>query len=443
MEYFRMQMGNMMILLYICFSYAREKKKVYMGEQEGSFWPLLGMSLFCVLMDGATVWTVNHLDTVPEKLNLILHALFLISIDLFIFILFLYMLARTEGMPKSRIRRICLYLPFALNLAVVVFNMDSLYYCHGRNTNYSMGIPVYTCYTMAGIYLILTILTFVRRWNYIERHKRAGISVILLLLGGVTTYQMLVPESLVSSLGVTMIILGVYVNMEDPALQSLSAYHKEMVMGLAAMVESRDGNTGAHIRRTNRYVELLARELRKRGYCKNILTKDYIDMLSIAASMHDIGKVAVPDAILQKPGKLTPEEFEIIKRHSEEGGRLIEEVFAHMDNQEFKDMAYQVARYHHEKWNGKGYPDGLKGTDIPLSARIMAVADVFDAVSERRCYRDAMPLETCFEIIRKGAGEDFDPMVAEVFLELEGRIREIRQKNEKTEKNEKTDPAGR
>lgn len=111
--------------------------------------------------------------------------------------------------------------------------------------------------------------------------------------------------------------------------------------------------------------------------------------------MHDIGKIGVSDEILQKPGKLTADEFEKMKEHTVNGGRIIKDTFGHLLEVEYESMAYQVARYHHEKWNGNGYPDGLAGEDIPLCARIMAVADVFDAVSSRRCYREAMPLEEC------------------------------------------------
>ncbi len=132
--------------------------------------------------------------------------------------------------------------------------------------------------------------------------------------------------------------------------------------------------------------------------------------------MHDIGKIGISDAILQKPGKLTAEEYEKMKEHSAAGGRIIQETFGHLFDQEYETMAYQVARFHHEKWNGKGYPDGLKGEEIPLCARIMAVADVFGAVSSKRCYRDAMPLDACYDIIRKGRGEDFDPDVVDAFL---------------------------
>ena len=141
--------------------------------------------------------------------------------------------------------------------------------------------------------------------------------------------------------------------------------------------------------------------------------------------MHDIGKIGVPDVVLQKPGKLNEEEYEIIKKHAPEGGRIINETFFHLGNKEYSEIAFQVANYHHEKWNGKGYPEGLSQKDIPLCARIMTVADVFDAVSEKRCYRDAMPLDKCFEIIKNGSGQDFDPVVAEVFLDIRKKVEAI------------------
>ena len=212
-------------------------------------------------------------------------------------------------------------------------------------------------------------------------------------------------------------------NQENPAMEQLSHYHDEMIMGFATLVENKDGSTGGHIRRTTVYVKLLAEELRERGYYKEILTKDYIKNLGMAAPMHDIGKISIPDVILQKPGRLTKEEFDIIKLHSENGGKIIKDTFGHLGNEVYAQMAYQVARYHHEKWNGKGYPEGLKGEEIPLCARIMAIADVFDAVSEKRCYRDAMPLEQCFDIIAQGSGQDFEPILAEVFLDMSDKVK--------------------
>ena len=165
--------------------------------------------------------------------------------------------------------------------------------------------------------------------------------------------------------------------------------------------------------------------MKERGYYKEILTRDYVQNLCQAAPMHDIGKIGVPDNILKKPARLTEEEFEVIKQHTVNGGRIIEETFGNLGDKEYTQMAYQVARFHHEKWNGKGYPEGRKEREIPLCARIMAVADVFDAVSEKRCYRDAMSLDQCFAIIKSGSGQDFEPVIANTFLAVRDKVEQI------------------
>ncbi len=199
-------------------------------------------------------------------------------------------------------------------------------------------------------------------------------------------------------------------------------YSRNMIYGFATLVENRDENTGGHIKRTSVYAELLATRLKEKGFYSDIITDEFIKTLAMVAPLHDIGKIAIPDSILCKPGKLTDDEFDVMKSHSEKGGKIIKETFSEIEDEEYKNMAYDVARYHHEKWNGRGYPEGLSGEDIPLSARIMAVSDVFDAVSEKRCYRDAMPMEKCFSIISEGIGKDFDPVVAEMFLEIRDEI---------------------
>ena len=204
--------------------------------------------------------------------------------------------------------------------------------------------------------------------------------------------------------------------------KELKKFHKEMVMGFATLVENKDGSTGGHIKRTTAYVRLLAEELKKRGIYSDELTEEYLLDLYQAAPMHDIGKIAVPDVILKKPGKLTEEEFKIIQEHTVKGGQIIKETFEHLQNKHYSQMAYEVSKFHHEKWNGKGYPEGLEKEAIPLCARIMAIADVFDAVSERRCYRDAMPLEQCFKIVEEGSGTSFEPLLVSVFLSIRDKI---------------------
>ena len=238
--------------------------------------------------------------------------------------------------------------------------------------------------------------------------------------------QIIFPEALVSCIAATMITISIYLNMENPTIYGLEHYQNEMVMGFATLVENKDDNTGGHIRRSSAYAVLIAKKLIKNKKYKSLITKDYIDNLEQSAPMHDIGKIGIPDVILQKPGKLTREEFEKMKEHPVIGGKIIQDTFGHLFDGEYENMAYQVAMYHHEKWNGKGYPTGISGEEIPLCARIMAVADVFDAVSSKRCYRDAMPLEDCFQIIINGRGTDFDPDIVDAFMLSREQIERIK-----------------
>ena len=147
------------------------------------------------------------------------------------------------------------------------------------------------------------------------------------------------------------------------------------------------------------------------------LSKEYCDNIVMAAPMHDIGKIEISDTILNKPGKLTEEEFEIMKKHSEYGGDIIKDTISNVEEQEYCNIAYNIARYHHERYDGKGYPDNLKGEEIPLEARIMALADVYDALVSERVYKKAYSKETAIKIIQEGKGTQFDPNLVPLFLE--------------------------
>ena len=233
---------------------------------------------------------------------------------------------------------------------------------------------------------------------------------------------MIFPELLISSIVPAFCIIALYINIEDPALRRLKFYNNDIVTSFATLVESRDNSTGSHVKRTRNYVKIILDEIEKAHLYSSVMTSDFKEHLLNAAPMHDIGKISTPDTILQKPGKLTDEEYAIMKKHAVAGGEIIQEIFKDLDDKEFLKTAYDVACYHHERWNGKGYPEGLKETEIPFAARIMAIADVFDAISAKRCYRDAMPLETCFQIIKEGAGKDFDPELVKLFLGAKEKI---------------------
>lgn len=427
MQYLKLQLGCLVVLSYIISVYIRERRSHATNATARVFKVLLVVGTFSVIMDGATAYTVNHLDTVPSFLNMILHLLFLLGLDLSIFLVFLYMLLLTSEFPRTKWKQVVICLPFVINALVVIFNISDLEYIVGETTNYSMGISAYTCFGMISIYIILSLGAMIKNWKYIEMRKRWGIFTYMVILTGVATYQTLFPEALITSLCETVILVGMYINNENPYMAELQHSRDEMVMGFATLVENKDGSTGGHIKRTTRYVRLLSEELYYRGYYCDVLTKDYMRNLAMAAPMHDIGKIAIPDSILQKPGKLTDEEFGIIKQHAEKGGRIIRETFGDIEHDQYAQMAYHMAECHHEKWNGKGYPNGLKETQIPLCARIMAIADVFDAVSEKRCYRDAMTMEESFDIIQQGRGKDFDPLLVDVFLDIKEKVMEIRQ----------------
>lgn len=207
--------------------------------------------------------------------------------------------------------------------------------------------------------------------------------------------------------------------------EKIMAIQNNTIIGMANLIESRDGDTGGHIKRTSIYVEMLAKAAQKIGYCDTILTDAYIELLVKAAPMHDIGKITVPDSILQKPAKLTEEEFEVIKTHAAEGGRIVREVLGEIEEKEYVDIAVEVAAGHHEWWDGSGYPKGLSGSDIPISARIMAIADVFDALVSKRCYKQPMTPERAFMVIKDGSGTHFDPTLAELFIDMRNEIKMI------------------
>lgn len=210
---------------------------------------------------------------------------------------------------------------------------------------------------------------------------------------------------------------------------------EEMQSGLiyimADLVESRDKNTGDHIRKTAAYVKLILELLQEENLYPEQLTEGYIRDVCHSAPLHDVGKIKVSDVILNKPGKLTDEEFEIMKSHSVAGREIIQSAIKLTGESGYLSEALNLATYHHEKWDGSGYPEGLSGEAIPLSARIMAIADVFDALLSKRSYKKPFTFEEAMDIIRKGAGTHFDPVLARVFLEHEDRVREVVVANEK------------
>lgn len=202
--------------------------------------------------------------------------------------------------------------------------------------------------------------------------------------------------------------------------------HNLIIFALASLAEIRDYETGNHIKRTNLYVSLLALQLSKKSNYRNRLTEKYIDLIYRSASLHDIGKIGISDNILLKPGKLTEDEFEIMKTHTTLGRDAITKAERHIKQKvEMLECAKRIAYSHHEKWDGSGYPQGLSGEDIPLCGRIMAVADVYDALRSKRVYKPSFSHEKVVSIITNDSGTHFDPEIVEAFLEIKDKYEKI------------------
>ncbi len=203
----------------------------------------------------------------------------------------------------------------------------------------------------------------------------------------------------------------------------------QIIISFANIIEARDGSTGKHVKRTSLYVEALVKELKNNGDYDDILDDEYMHDTMLSAPLHDIGKITIPDAILTKAGRLTQTEFQKIQMHTINGKEIIEEAMSDIENEGFLKVAKSVALYHHECWDGSGYPYGIAGDEIPLCARIMTIADYFDALVAKRSYKAALPTSVVFDNIVEQRGKKFDPVVTDAFLRIRDQIDEIAKAN--------------
>ena len=205
--------------------------------------------------------------------------------------------------------------------------------------------------------------------------------------------------------------------------------HRDVAMfGWAKIAEYRDPETGGHLKRIQEYTYRLAKRLLSDSSYKDIMESNFAFDIYSASPLHDIGKVGISDNILLKPGHLTTEEFEIMKTHAEKGGKILDEANQRLVGTHLIEMARDIALYHHEKWDGSGYPKGLKGEEIPLCARIMALADVYDALVSKRVYKDAIEHEDVLDIILESSGSHFDPIVVKAFAEISEEFADIKER---------------
>lgn len=279
-------------------------------------------------------------------------------------------------------------------------------------------------YMISVVFLVVSLSRVGRRFQ-----NRDSLTIVMVLVVMATSIVLLIVFSVhVDYMGIAVSSCLCYIYYNDLVQQDIQAELKDnqekiikitehIVYTLASLIESRDFETGEHVARTSAYVKLLAEFARKDGVYADVLTDEYISLLSAFAPLHDVGKIVVSDSILRKPGKLTDEEFEEMKKHASAGGMVVRQILDGIAEEYQMQFASDIAAYHHEKWNGKGYPEGLSGEDIPLPARIMAIADVYDALVSERCYKKPMTHEQACKIIEEDAGSHFDPKLAKVFLD--------------------------
>ncbi|MDA3808892.1 MAG: HD domain-containing protein [Spirochaetaceae bacterium] len=245
----------------------------------------------------------------------------------------------------------------------------------------------------------------------LDDNKR--VIILIITIGGMIFYLLLF-----------LLYFNVYKS-QDKDFKRLDKSQQLTLYSMSLLAELRDNDTGAHILRTKEYCKILAISLKKIPKYKKYLTDNYIEDLERSAPLHDIGKVGIPDSILLKPGKLTEEEFQIIKKHPKLGADVLSNAAESLDFQSFFEIGIQIALCHHENWDGSGYPEGLDGEKIPLSARIMAIADVYDALRTERTYKKAFSHNESKEIILRDSGIKFDPELVKIFMEVENDFKLI------------------
>ncbi len=323
----------------------------------------------------------------------------------------------------------------AFNLAVEASLAPTGLIFHFNQDGYFRGdlfIIYEACYFLSMIYLVAGMLIAGRRFR---RRDSFTIGMILVILvAGIVPMSVFKVNVTYMAIAICACICYIYYNdlvQQDVKAELLANQKKisdmqaHMISGMASLIESRDLDTGRHIMRTSGYVTLLAKLCRRQGVYADIIDDHYILLLGMLAPMHDVGKIVVPDNILKKPGKLTDDEFEVMKKHASAGGNVVGEVLDGITDKEYVECATEMAKYHHEWWDGTGYPEGLKGEAIPLSARIMAVADVLDALVSERCYKAPIPFDDALEVMRQESGTHFDPQLIRILLKYREDFRSV------------------
>ena len=327
------------------------------------------------------------------------------------------------GMHKQAKRAIWFFIPHAL-IEIISVPFGWIFYFAEDGYHRGNLFVIYSAfYFLSLIYLMSSMFIVGKKFRH--RDVSTIVMAVVILVAGIIPVTFLNIHTAYISIGMSACLCYIYYNdlvQEDTRSDLISNQKKitemqeHMISGLAGIIESRDTETGQHVARTRDYVKIIAEGALKDGVYADQINKEYVDLIYTLAPMHDVGKIVVSDTILKKPGKLTPEEFEQIKLHAASGGIVVRRILDGITDENYIKFASDIATYHHERWDGTGYPEKLKGEEIPLCARIMAIADVYDALISERCYKEPIPPEEALKVIKEESGTHFDPKLAEVFL---------------------------
>ena len=327
------------------------------------------------------------------------------------------------GLYRQSKAAIWFFIPHAL-IEIFSAPFGLIFYFDAEGYHRGSMFIIYSAFYFASLLYLMVSMYIVGR-NFRHRDGMTIIMIIVTLIGGVPPVTFMNIHTAYISIGMSSCLCYIYYNdlVQEDIQAELVAHQKKMnemqehmISGLASIIESRDLETGEHVARTRDYVRLIAEGAMNDGIYKDEIDKEYISLIYTLAPMHDVGKIVVSDTILKKPGRLTDEEYEQMKVHAASGGVIVSKILSGITDERYIKFASDIATYHHERWDGTGYPSGIKGTDIPLCARIMAIADVYDALISERCYKSPMPKDKAMEIIRSESGTHFDPSLVRVFL---------------------------
>lgn len=424
------------VLLSFNFTIPKKKKRlwrIYNG--------LVGSALITCVSDAGSAYFIEHIydsDAGFVMAVILTYIYYAIQVT-FAYMVMIYVYTYLTDKKEYSIRPYVLFMiPLAVCLLLLASNpFTDVMFALSRTEGFLKGSGVFGYYLVSAFYAIGTLFVAVLYKNKGKFGKVLTRVVFCCsaIIGGSLVVQYYYEKQLVicSAMMITALMLNLSLEYADlmnyTVNREKSHQRQRLVEGMATLIEDRDTSTGKHVIKTRRYATLIVNEMLDRKMHPDTVNSKFARYVSETAPLHDIGKITIPDSVLNKPGKFTPEEYEVMKTHTVNGGRIVADLLVDDFDLEMRHIAYEIASYHHERWDGKGYPLGLSGEDIPLSARIMAVADVFDAMISERVYKQAKSVDEAFKVIEEEAGKQFDPEISKLFVELRPQIEEMLRKD--------------